>query len=330
MKTKILYRVATLAAFSGILFMACNKSNSSASTDTPADMQVQSDDESRFSNESDAVSNDVNTAMSFNSTVSGAGAAAHVGYGQGVAFEGIPHTDSPNPICDATITVDTANNPRTITITYNGNNCNVTRTRTGVVVISIPQGVHWADKGAQVTVTITNLKIVRLLDQKSITLNGTHVYTNVSGGSLTNIVQLGSITHTVTSSNMSVTFDNGTQRSWQLARQRVYAYANSTLTATETGMHTDGTTSGISEWGTNRFGNSFETVITTPLVISSGCGFQLVSGAAELIRPNVTINVTFGLDSQGNSTSCPVSGSYYFKLVWEGAGGKTYTFILPY
>jgi hypothetical protein len=96
-------------------------------------------------------------------------------------------------------------------------------------------------------------------------------------------------------------------------------------------MHSDGTTTGISEWGTNRFGNSFENVITTPLVISSGCGFQVVSGAADLIRPNVTIAVTFGLDSQGNSASCPAPGSsYYFKLVWDGSGGKTYTFILPY
>ena len=331
MKTKILYRVATLAAFSGILFMACHKTNSTAASDTTSDMQVQSDDETRFSNETDAVSDDVNTAMSFNGSVSGASAAQNPGYGQGVAIDGIPHVDTPpNPICDGTITVDTSANPRKITITYNGNNCNVTRTRTGVVVISIPQGVRWADKGAQVTVTITNLKIVRLLDQKGITLNGTHVYTNVTGGSLGNIIALGTITHTVTSSNMSVTFDNGAQRTWQLARQRIYTYASQTLTIAETGMHADGTTTGISEWGTNRFGNSFETVITTPLTISSGCGFQLISGAAELIRSNVTIAVTFGLDANGNSTSCPVSGSYYFKLVWEGSGGKSYTFILPY
>jgi hypothetical protein len=334
MKTKILYRVAIVTAFAGVVFVACNKSNSSADNgSSTTDLQTQSDDQTRVSNEVDATADDANTAMLAEPTVSGSSSAPASAYGQGIAFEGgsSSHVDSlPNPICDATIKVDTIDNPRTITITYNGNNCNGTRTRTGVVVISIAQGVHWRDQGAVVTLSIQNLKITRLIDNKSITLNGTHTYTNVSGGSLLNLPNLSSITHTITSSNMSVTFDNNTQRTWQVARQRVYTWVSQAVVITTSGTHSDGNVTGISEWGTNRFGNSFETAITTPLVIQQACSWRLTSGAVEVIRPDVTVAVTFGLDASGNPTGCPDTGTYYFKIVWEGAGGKTYTFILPY
>jgi hypothetical protein len=333
MKTKILYRAAIIATVAGTMFVACNKSNSTASSgDSSSDMQTQSDDQTRVSNETDAVADDANTAMVVESPVSGASVSrtAAYGYAQGIAIEGGPHVDSlPNPICDATIKVDSIDNPRTITITYNGNNCNLTRTRTGVVVISIAAGIHWRDQGAIVSVSIQNLKITRLSDNKSITLNGTHVYTNVSGGTLENLPIEGTLTHTITSSNMSVTFDNNSQRVWQVARQRVYTWVNNGLVITTSGLHTDGSTTGISEWGTNRFGNSFEAVIVTPLVIQSACSFRLTSGEVELVRPNVTASITFGLDAAGDPTSCPGTGSYYFKLIWQ-AGGKDYTFILPY
>jgi hypothetical protein len=235
----------------------------------------------------------------------------------------------PNLICDASVTIDTSASPRTITITYNGGNCNLTRTRTGVVVVSVPAGEKWTDKGATVTVSIQNLKITRLIDGKSITINGTHTYTNVSGGSLADLPNLGSITHTVTSDDMTITFDNGAKRSWHLSRQRVYTYENGWV-VTESGLHTDGSTAGITEWGDNRFGNSFETVFSTPVVVKQSCSFRLTGGVIEVTRPAGTISLSLGLDASGNPTDCPGVGFYYFKLTWTGSGGKTYTFILPY
>ncbi len=32
----------------------------------------------------------------------------------------------------------------------------------------------------------------------------------------------------------------------------------------------------------------------------------------------------------GNPTGCPGSGTYYYKLVWTGVNGKTFTIIRPY
>jgi hypothetical protein len=333
MKTNILYRFAIVAACTGMTFTACKKDSSSGNSGTSnADLQTQSDDQSRSTTENDAIDNDVNASL--NATGSAVGSSYSPGVRYGVTVDGGgPDTLKNHPICDALVVADTVDNPHTITITYNGTNCSGNRTRTGVVVISIAAGVHWKDQGATVTVSIQNLKITRLLDNKSITFNGTKLYTNVSGGSFTQLYlgAISSITHTVTSSNMSITFDNGTQRTWNIARQRVYTYSNGVATISETGTHTDGAVTGITEWGTNRFGNTFETVISQPLTVSSGCSWQLTGGTASLINAAGITTITFGLDATGNPTGCPVIGAYYyFKLVWAGTGGKTYTLILPY
>lgn len=325
MKLKKVYRPLMTVAIAGIVvFTACNKSNSSDSSNTSdTDVQTQSDDQSRVSSENDALTNDVTTSLDVQPGFSVTGVATR----GDVQVDG-PHSVT-SSICDATIMVDTTVSPRTLTITYNGSNCAGTRTRTGTVVVSMAAGTRWSDKGAVVTVSIQNLKITRVADGKSITINGTHTYTNVTGGSLINLASLGTITHTITSEDMTISFDNGTKRSWQIARQRVYSYVNGVV-VTESGLHSDGATTGITEWGTNRFGNSFETVFTTPVVVRQSCNWRLTAGEIEVIRPAVTITLTLGLDSTGNPTDCPGLGSYYLKLVWVGAAGKTYTSIFPY
>lgn len=329
MRTRIPYRFAMIFAFAGILY-ACNKSNSSnnnSAGNSTANLQVQADDESRVSNETDAVANDVNITMSSK----GASVVTGAGYKSGIETSGVGTIQS--LICDATVTLDTTNSSKTITITYNGStNCSGTRTRTGVVVISLPVGQLWSTAGAQITVSIQNLKITRIRDGKSIVLNGTHIYTNVSGGRLTDLAlgDVSSIKHTITGDSMQITFDDGSQRIWNVARQRVFTFNGTGFLVTTTGLHTDGTNMGIVEWGTTRYGNSFETLITTPMVIDQNCNFRLTAGAIEIFRKDITTNVTFGLDSTGKATTCPGSGSYYLQAVWKGTGGSSGSVILPY
>jgi hypothetical protein len=330
MKTKNLQRLVMATALTSVLF-ACKKNNDNNSSSTSnADLQTQADDENRVSNETDAAFDDINTAMTNQTSVTGSSVSATVRYG--VETEGGPVQDTVQTnICGAVVTVDTMANPRTITITYNGKTCDLLRSRSGSVVISFAPGTRWVTANSQVNVAFNNLTITRLFDNKSITLNGTHTYTNVSGGSLgsLNANSTTKIIHTITSSNMSITFDNGTQRTWNIARQRTYSFSSGLVVSTE-GTHTDGGTTGISEWGTNRFGNSFTTSIVSPLVIKAGCGWQMTSGEAKLANSAGTTDLTFGLDATGASIGCPVSGTYYFKLIWTGNGGKSYTFILPY
>lgn len=330
MKTTKIHFLLFATSLSVLLF-ACNKSNSSsASTPSNADLQTQSDDQSRVSAETDAAFNDVNAAMTSQASVTGSSESAPVKYG--VTVDGT-HDTVHTSICDAVVTIDTIDNPRTITINYNGGaNCSMTRSRSGSVVIAIAKGVSWRTAGAVVTVTFNNLKITRLSDNKNITLNGTHTYTDVSGGSLASLYASSStpIIHTITSNNMSITFDNGTQRTWSIARQRTYTYNNG-IVLTTTGLHTAGGIPGISEWGTNRFGDSFTLQIVSGLVISQSCAWQLTGGEVLLTNPAGKTDITFGLNSSGAATGCPLgTGTYYFKFIWMGSGGKSYTFILPY
>ncbi len=290
-------------------FSSCQKDTESA--DYSAETAAHSDDQNRFSGEVDAAANDV--AFTLDAT------AGFAGRGQEVQ----------SLICDATVAVDTMSNPRTITITYNGTNCIGNRTRTGVVVISMAQGVRWKNAGAQINVSFRNLRITRVSDNKSILINGTQTHTNVSGGLLINLPIMNTITHTITSSNMSVTFDNNTQRVWQVARQRVFNYSNGG-TITVTGMHTENGISGVAEWGTNRFGNTFTSAITQPLVFRQDCSFRLGSGKVEHRTAYFNAAATFGLDASGNPTACPGANSYYMKIVWTGPGGNTRSAILPY
>ena len=298
-----------LILFFAIVFTNCKKESST--TDPQTEVTAHSDDQSNFDNQIDDVSNDADVAVESSSSFTG-------------------RTDQPQTlICNATVVVDTVSNPRTITITYNGNNCLNTASRTGTVVLSMAAGVHWKDAGAAITITVNNLHITRLSDNKSITINGAKTYTNVSGGLLINLATLGTIIHTVTSNAITVTFDNGSQRVWHIAKQRTFTYNNGVVVTT-TGTHTEGTTSGIAEWGVNRFGHTFATAITTPMVIRQDCNFRLVSGQILHVLPNVSATATFGLNANGEATTCPGTGHYYMKVVFVGQNGNTITIIIPY
>ncbi|HEV3414184.1 MAG TPA: hypothetical protein VG101_17010 [Puia sp.] len=331
--------LATVITATGLI-VSCQKNNSTGGSGnsgsnstgtTAAEVQTQSDDVTQVSNEMDAVNNDVNNSLNASATFSGAtsynGGAAD---GKGVVTEGGGGSLILDlSICDATVTTDTANGLRQIIITYNGLNCWGNRIRHGVVVISIPVGVRWRDSGAVVTVSIQNLKITRVRDQKTITLNGTYTYTNVTGGLLKDLATLGTITHTVSADSVTIQFADSATRIWSVAKQRVFTY-NDGIVITTTGTHSDGTNNDVAIWGTNRYGNSFETLITQPMVIEQSCDFRLTSGQTETIRPALTLTITYGLDSNGDPTGCPGNGYYYFKAVWVLKDGRVYTYIAPY
>lgn len=290
-------------------FTACKKK--ADLLDFAVESAAHSDDQTRFSNETDALANDFNTIVDNYS-----------------AFAGRETNTLALP-CDATASVDSLSSPRKITITYNGATCNPNRTRTGTVVITLPSSVRWRDAGAIMTVSIQNLKITRTADNKSITINGTKTIKNVTGGLIRNLATPGTtIVHEINSSNMSITFDDNTQRVWQIAKKRVFTYNNG-IVITTTGNTTVDGYSGVSEWGTNRFGNAFVTVISQPMVVRQDCNFRLTAGQLTHNRLTATVTVSFGLDAAGNATTCPI-GTYYFKLVWVGTNGITRTVIMPY
>ena len=298
-----------------VLIAACSKDIKTNLQDQLAtNLQAQSDDQARVSAEVDGVADDANVVLN------------HPDFA-GVGMN-TPSGSLTNAICDATVTLDSTASMYNLTIQYNGGNCGFNRIRTGKVIVSIQKGQKWGNAGAQLHVTFIGLKVKRVSDNKSLTLNGEQTITNTSGGRLINLPQGITITHTITSSNMSLTFDNGMMRTWQVAKQRVFTYSNGVV-ITGTGLHSDGTHDGIAEWGTNRFGIPFASSVTQPIVVKQDCSFRIVSGQVTHYREDVTTTATFGLDASGTATTCPGTGKYYFKLVWADSV-KSYTVILPY
>jgi hypothetical protein len=335
MRSFIPFRLAAIVLITGAgLVLACNKNNSSSTNSDSNTLQTQSDDENRVSTELDNVAVDANTSLSSNSSVGGTSKSASRQSGSTTVLQDqVDSAGAPNDslICDASVVIDTTVNPRTITITYNGTNCWGNRTRTGVVVVSIPQGEHWSDVGATVTVSVQNLVITRLSDNTSITLNGNKTMTNVTGGLLTDLANLQSITHTVAADSLSIKFPNGSTRYWSISKQRVFTYNNG-IVMTTTGIHSDniGNTN-VAEWGSNRFGTAFESLITQAKVFRQDCDFRLVSGQNQVLRSDsLNSTITYGLDASGNPTTCPGSGNYYLEVVWSLPNGRTFPIIIPY
>ena len=324
MKTSNFFRIVLVAASLTIMF-ACKKDSSSSSGSTPGttNLQTNSDDQTMASNENDAVSDDATSALTVNPSI--AGASINGAKAGGSVLGGNDSTG----ICDATVAFDTTSSTKTVTITYNGTNCWGNRTRTGTVVISVPKGVHWADQGATVSINV-NLTITRIRDGKVLVINGTKVITNKSGGLLTNLATLTSITHDL-SDTLSITFDNGTARIWNVSKERVFTYNDGVVIST-TGTHSDGVNNDIAEWGDNRFGVSFSSRITAPKVIAQSCDFRLVSGQNTVTSGDkFTAVITYGLDASGNPvTSCP-SGNFYANIAWTYLPtGKTGSFLIQY
>ncbi|MGZ8545500.1 MAG: hypothetical protein ACXWV0_09400, partial [Flavisolibacter sp.] len=292
-------------------FTACKKDDAPKNTDTEAEVKAHNEDQNFVSSEMDAVVNEANVALESDASFSG---------------KMMGQQDITN-ICGATAVADTSSNPWKITITYNGNNCFGTHHRSGTVVLSMPAGVRWKDAGAALTINVQNLIIKRLSDNKQIKINGTHTVTNVSGGLLYQLPVMNPITHTI-NGNLSITFGDNTQRNWQVSRKRVYTYNNGAV-MTIHGTGTQGNNTQLAEWGTNRFGNAFFTSVTQPLVFRQDCNLRLTSGEIKH-QGFATSTVTFGLDASGNPTSCPGSGNYYYKLVWNGPNGGSHQAINPY
>lgn len=307
MKKKIVSLLLVACSLS-VAFVSCKKDSSTA--DPASEASIQADDQSLFSTQVDAVANDVDASLESSGTlITGKTTGA---------------------VCDATVTVDSST--RTVTITYDGTtSCHPAYSRTGKIIISIPSGVHWKDVGAVVTVTYDSLKITRTRDSKSMLINGMHSVTNVKGGLLRDLATLGtSIVHSIESSGMTITFDDGTTRTWQVSRKREFTYSGGVVISTR-GTHTAGTMTDISEWGTNRKGRVFTCEITTPLVIRQDCDYRMVSGVTLHTNPLFTAETTYGLDATGAATGCPGStGTYYFKVVLTGAAGTSKTIIMPY
>ncbi|MES2558784.1 MAG: hypothetical protein V4590_03535 [Bacteroidota bacterium] len=298
MKKLIAITLVALTALS-LSLSSCKKNDKDEQdTDDTGTQTQHSGDESLMQIESENSLNEVNTALSGST------------FGKTGEIAGATIVDSPSI--------------KTIFITYNGTSADGKRTRTGEVTVQLVTGNNWGEAGAQIRITYTNLKITHVVTGKSVTLNGYHLITNVTGG---RAFISATVTHTVRGA-MQVSFDNTTSRNWQVARRRVVNSSNGAYDVTISGDTTIAGLTNIVIWGTNRFGSEFYTQITQPIVFNSTCPGKPVSGVKNHKKLAREITVTFGVDASGN----PVSGTcpYGYKINWTNARNVNKTAVISY
>jgi hypothetical protein len=287
------------------LLFSCSKKGSgfNDSSSFNANVETQTIDQLRISTTIDAVFNDVDSVLA-----------------------------NPVNLCGATVTVDSVDSPRNVTIVYNGATCGLLLYHQGTVTVSYLPGNNWNAAHDTVQVTLKNVTINTPPDTANLVFSGTCSYTNVSGGSLAGLTGGGPspVIHSITGINISIFYNFYWPSNWQIARQRSYIN-NGGLVVTTTGMDSVGGYAGVAEWGGNRFGNSVIEAVDSPLTITQGCGWRLSSGQTQLYNPVGMTSMVYGLDSAGAATGCPVGGTpFYYKLAWTGSGQNPYTTLLPY
>lgn len=302
--------LALLVTFASCKKEADSKTDSDAQTET--EIQNHSADYNAVTDNVNDADNDISVALEASASVSGR----------------VPNNFRINGDCGLTVAIDSTSAPKSITITYDGNNCAGTYHRSGSIKVTLPGDLRWRNPGASITVSFQNMKYKHLSDNKSVTINGTQTITNLSGGLLINLPSLQSIVHTITSNDMSITFDDNTQRTWHVSRKRTFTFNNGVVLKIS-GTGVSGNATNLAEWGTNRAGREFTTAITEPIIFRQDCDFRLTSGQIKHDGWG-TSTVTFGLNSNGEPAGCPGAGKYYLKLLWTGINGNSHTVITPY
>ena len=274
--------------------------------DRSDEYKAQTDDQLFISAEIDIVTMDANTAVESSENF-------------------FSRTNNANNICDGNFSVESTSSVKYITINYNGISCSGQTRREGQVVISMPTSTKWSDAGAALNISYKGLKVTRIRDNKSVTLDGDVHLTNVSGGRLSEIF-MKQLVHTIHSSSMKITFADGVKRMWQLAVRRTYSFDNG-LVITSIGDKNAGNKIGISASGTTKAGRQFVTTIVEPMIIRQDCYFRIVS--AKLYQEQgENLTIKFGLNENGDAVTCP-AGSYYLQVSFPEKSA-TRPFLLAY
>jgi hypothetical protein len=295
-----------LATAVAAMLVSCNRRDNDLTPDDTTEQTTTSSDEANVTSYVEDLVKDVNDVVSGSSS-------------SGARVEGAS-------ICGATI--DSTSAKGNIILNFDGSTtCNGRRTRSGTVTVSLTKGSKWTEAGAQLTVVLANYKVTRVSDNKSVTLNGTKTITNVNGGLIKSIASGETIVHKI-KGNMAVTFDDGSVRAWQIARKRTFSNNSSVYKVTLEGDTSIAGIGNVDVWGTNRFSNPFYGVISSPIVRTSTCDYDAVSGVKVHKGLAREITITFGVDSNGDvvTSTCP----YGYKAAWTNRKGASRTAVIQY
>jgi len=313
-RIKLTYIVIALFGMSALMLGSCNKEKLEKGSNDYTSVSNLSQDELEVEEATNESMEDVEGLLS--------------GHGNGNG--GFKSTDHMPP-CNATVdSTQVVNDTITIYITYDGLSCNGRKYRSGQVEIRKPVGQNFGMPGATVRIKHINFTITRVGSDRSITINSTKTFTNVTGGFIFMLGHNGfdALVHRI-EGNINVSFNNGTARSWSVARQRTYTGTRGNLLLTVDGFGTSGDYTNLVTWGTNRAGEQFYTSITQSIVFRQTCGWDPVSGSKfhQIPEADKSALVIFGYDSNNQPVTgdeCPT----HYRIDWQN-GTYTGTRFVP-
>jgi hypothetical protein len=190
-------------------------------------------------------------------------------------------------------------------------------------------GTNWHQAGATLVVTYMDYKVTRISTGKSVLLNGTKTFVNVNGGTRWMVGTLLDSYVEKVSGSMQASFDNGTSRTWHVARQLTYTGNPGHFILSIDGFGTTGEYQNLVTWGTNRQGEEFYTSISQSVVHRQACDWDPVSGIKvhQIPSDNKSATITFGY----NSNNQPITGDECptrYRVDWQ-KNNKSGTSYMP-
>ncbi len=322
MKTKnSILKIILAITFTGLIITGCKKEDAPApapvtpvtANGSTVQQTQKASDQTTFENECDRAMDDAVDAMLACST-----------------------TRDVQAICNVTVDTSLASQGK-ITLIYTGNDCFNLTSRTGSIVIQLPYNgtiTTWSTAGSKAILTFINYKVTRLSDNKSLTFNGFHSIKNVNGGGLIQLLLGSTIVHQVRA-DMVITFDDGTTRTWMVAKTRTFTNTTPGLGPIKkiiAGDTTFGSFVNAAIWGTNRLGQPFTVDIPTAVVTNiaglSTCLFKPYTGVVISYTTTFTLTLTYGVDINGTvvTSGCP----YFYKFSWIDSNNVPQQVVLPY
>ena len=128
---------------------------------------------------------------------------------------------------------------------------------------------------------------------------------------------------------MQASFDNGTSRTWNIARKITYTGTAGQYIMTIDGFGTSGNYQNLVVWGTNRQGEEFFTQISQSVVCRQACDWDPVSGIKihQIPLDNKSATITFGYTTTNEpivGDECPTR----YRVDWQ-RNNKSGTDFLP-
>ncbi len=310
-----LLAIATLAL--AISFTACKKDKDDPGTDLKV-----ANDNAKVQSDMDQALNEVNDAFSKSSL------SMKVASPDGV------QAGWTGP-CGASADTTLLTSDKQVTFVFDGTTSCNNRTRSGVIVAKLVNGNRWQDQGAILKITFDNFSVNYLSTSLSFTYNGSKTITNVNGGLVRNLGQgSGSVVHKVRG-NITVTFDDGSERNWWVARRNTYDFNGGTPSFTSAGDTTIADSDSlvsimkVAMGGINRFGNTFLLRAPFDIVSNAACGWDRpVNGQRIHYANNRKVTITFGVDQLGNSAGGGCA--YGFKIEWLRYNGQVGSAVIAY